>query len=93
MYHEYKDTANSYLLKGNPISVIAVYNQAGKIKPVYIGLTDLYGNVCKAKIDGVKYTKDGNGYTTYCCVYTNGYRQQQINLTFYIKQHLWVLAN
>lgn len=77
--------------KGQPLSVIAVYNSEGKIKPLYISLTDLYGNVCKAKIEGVKYTKDGKGYKTYCCLYNNGYRQQQINLTFYIDNHFWIL--
>ncbi len=77
--------------KGQPLSVIAVYNPDGKIKPLYISLTDLYGNVCKTKIDGVKYTKDGKGYKTYCCLYNDGYRQQQINLTFYIDKHFWIL--
>jgi hypothetical protein len=76
-----------------PISVIAAFNPEGKIMPAYVSLVDLYGNVCKTKIDSVKQTKDGNGYTTYCCLYCNGFRQQQANLTFHVKEHLWVLEN
>lgn len=76
-----------------PVSVIANFNADGKIMPAFLSIEDYYGNVCKTKIDGVKYTKEGNGYTTYCCLISNNYRQQQINLTFYIHDHVWVLDN
>ncbi len=79
--------------KCQPVSVIAVFNREGKIMPVYLSLTDLYGNVCKVKIDGVTFTKDGTGSTTYCCIYSADKRKRQINLTYYIHQHLWVLEN
>ncbi len=79
--------------KYQPVSVIASFNRSGKIIPVYLGLTDLYGNACKVKIDGVACTKDGIGRTTYRCLYSTNKRQQQINLTFFIHQHLWVLEN
>lgn len=77
-----------------PVAVIVNFNREGKLMPVYLSLEDLYGNVCKAKIDGIKYTKDKKGCITYCCLISNGHnRQQQINLTFYIRDHLWVLEN
>ncbi len=77
-----------------PISVIAVFNVERKIKPVYVSLEDMYGNVCKTKIDGIKYTKDKDNCITFCCLISSGNnRQQQINLTFYVKDHLWVLDN
>lgn len=79
--------------KCQPVSVIAAFNREGKILPVYIGLMDLYGNVCKVKIDDVTNTKDGIGCITYCCLYNAHMRQKQINLTFFINQHLWVLDN
>ncbi len=79
--------------KCQPISVIAAFNREGKIMPVYISLTDLYGNICKVKIDGVTFTKDGSGFTTYCCLYTTGRSRKQVNLTYFFNQHLWVLEN
>lgn len=77
--------------KHQPVTVIANFNPEGKIIPVYVSLEDLYGNVCKCKIDGVKYTKDGKGHTTYCCTYNNGRRQCQINLIFFHDEHVWVM--
>lgn len=79
--------------KYQPISVIAAFNREGKIMPVYIGLMDLYGNVCKIKLDGVTFTKDGIGCTTYCCLYNTNRLQKQIALTYFIDQHIWVLEN
>ncbi len=79
--------------KYQPVSVIASFNREGKILPVYIGIKDLYGNVCKVKIDGITMTKDGNGCTTYCCSYNSDRLKRQVNLTYFTNQHLWVLDN
>jgi hypothetical protein len=79
--------------KCQPVSVIAMFNIEGKIRPVYFGLMDLYGNVCKVRIDFVSSTKTGNGCMTYCCLYNSEIIQRRINLTYYISQHLWVLEN
>jgi hypothetical protein len=76
-----------------PVSVISNFNPEGKILPIYIALTDLYNNTWKTKIDGVKYTKDKPGCISYCCVYTVGRFKREIMLTYYIKEHLWVMEN
>ncbi len=73
------------------VSVIANYNPAGKIRPVFVCLEDLYGNACKAKIEGVKYTKEMPGGYSFCCVYKSGNRLRECTLIFYIREHLWVL--
>jgi hypothetical protein len=75
------------------LSVIAVYNQEGKIKPLYVSLVDLYGNVCKTKIEGVKYTKDFKDRKSFICLYKSGDVLRECMLTFYIKDHRWVLEN
>lgn len=77
--------------KCQPVSVIVSFNREGKMIPVYVGIMDLYGNACRVKIDGITCTKDGNGCTTYCCFYNTNKRSRQVNLTYYINQHLWVL--
>lgn len=94
-FFEQKDDINRKVdyNHSQPVSVIACFNPEGKIMPVYVSLEDLYGNICKTKIEAINYTKDGHGYTTYCCVYSNGYRKRQMNLTFFIEKHLWVLEN
>lgn len=79
--------------KHQPVSVIASFNREGKILPVYLGIMDLYGNVCKVKIDGVSFTKDGKGCITYCCLYNSNKLRRQVNLTYFIHEHLWALDN
>lgn len=76
-----------------PVSVIASFNREGKILPVYIGIMDLYGNICKVKVDGVTHTRDGRGCTTYCCLYNMNTLQRQVNLTYFTNEHLWALDN
>lgn len=75
------------------ISVIAVYNPEGRIKPLYAKLEDLYGNVCTTAIEGVKYTKDGKNKISYCCTYKAGDVLRECMLTFYVTEHKWVLEN
>ncbi len=79
--------------KCTPISVIVTFNRERKMKPLYISLTDLYGNVLKTKIDAVKFTKEGPGTTSFYCVYTTSHLQKECILTYYIKEHQWVLMN
>lgn len=76
-----------------PVSVIAVYNQEGKIKPLYVSLSDMYGNVCKAEITGVKYSKDITGGISFRCLYKAGSRLKECTLKFYYDSHVWVLEN
>lgn len=74
-----------------PISVIVNFNRDGKIMPVMFNYVDRHQNYTKVNIDGIKYTKDGDGSLTYCCVANNGRWKYQVNLTFWIMEHIWVL--
>jgi hypothetical protein len=75
-----------------PVAVIANFNADGRIMPAYVCIQDLYGNTFKTKVEGIKYTKDGNGYIMFCCLVKSGNRQQEISLSYYVDQHLWVLG-
>jgi hypothetical protein len=77
-----------------PVSVMVVFNTTGDFKPVYFGLTDLYGNTCKVKIINIKYSKDirGNG-KSFCCIYLSGDQQKECVLTYYVSDRIWVLGN
>ncbi len=74
-----------------PISVIAAFNPIGDFKPVNFGIMDLYGNTCKIKIDGIKYTKEVRGGKSFYCVYQSADQQRECMLTYYVSDHRWVL--
>ncbi|MDF2872222.1 MAG: hypothetical protein K0R05_3797 [Anaerocolumna sp.] len=90
-YDSSKDNQSTLLISGQPISVAAVFNPLGDFKPLYISITDLYGNMCKVKIDCIKYKKEIRGGISFCCVYTIGSTQREFILTFYIRDHMWRL--
>lgn len=75
------------------VAVITTFTPSGKLKPLYFLVTDMYGNDCKTKVDGIKYTKDGNGCITFCSTYQVGNRERECLLTYYIQDHFWVLEN
>lgn len=76
-----------------PIPVVATFAPGGKYKPLYFMVRNEYGDECKTKVTGIKYTKECNGYTSFCCAYQVGSRQRECILTYYISEHLWVLEN
>ncbi|WFR56402.1 hypothetical protein QA584_22740 [Anaerocolumna sp. AGMB13025] len=76
-----------------PVSVIAAFNPQGEFKPVHFGLMDLYGNVCKVKVTGIKNTKDVRGGKSFICTYMAGDQERECILTYYLDKHLWVLGN
>ena len=76
-----------------PISVIAAFNPTGDFKPVCFGIKDLYGNVCKVQITGVKYSKDIRNGKSFCCTYLSGDQQKECILTYYVSDHRWVLGS
>lgn len=92
-YDSSKDNQATLLITGQPIHVTAVFNPLGDLKPLYISITDLYGNICKVKIDCVKFRKEVRGGISFCCAYTIGSLQKEIILTFYIKDHMWRLED
>ncbi len=87
-YPSKEEKSNIDYSRCTPINVIAVTNQERKIKPLYFSVNDT-----KVKVDGIKYTKDGKGCTSFCCVYSVGSRQRECILTYYHKEHIWVLQN
>lgn len=88
-FEPHKETqSNIDYSRCTPINVIAVTNQERKIKPLYFSVED-----AKVKIDGIKYTKDGKGCTSFCCLYQVGSRQRECILAYYHMEHIWVLNN
>jgi hypothetical protein len=79
--------------KCTPVSVIVNFAPDGKMLPVYFGMTDLDESQHRIKLEGVKYTKELRGRTSYICVYNNGRRKQECMLTYYVQDHVWVLEN
>lgn len=74
-----------------PVSVIINFSKDGKMLPLYIRWINNDESEETLKVDSVKYTKDIDGGITYCCyVIRNGWRKE-VNLTFYVKECLWVL--
>lgn len=89
---QFKDTKiNIDYSRCTPVSVIVTFATDGRYKPLYFLVTDSYGNECKTKVTGIKYTKDGKGCTSFCCAYQVGSRQRECMLTYYLMEHLWVL--
>lgn len=78
--------------KHSPISVVTNFAPSGKMLPIYIRYIHPDQSEETIKVDGVKYTKDIQGGIVYCCLVTISNYQKQIFLTYYIKEHLWVIA-
>lgn len=90
--HPHKeDKLNIDYSRCTAVNVIAVTNQERKIKPLYFTAPGPYGELCKVKVEAIKYTKQCNGYTSFCCTYQVGSRQRECVLTYYVMDHLWVL--
>lgn len=78
--------------KNIPVTVIVNFAPDGRMLPIYLRWINHDESEETLKVDGVKYTKDIEGGITYCCYVTrNGWRKE-VNLTFYVKEHIWLLA-
>jgi hypothetical protein len=73
------------------IPVIATFNAEGKIRPDYFRITNTDQSVDTYKIDTVKYTKDYDNRIVFYCLFTNGKRQQEVNLVFYVMECIWTV--
>lgn len=80
-----------YYSRCTPISVIVTFATDGRLKPLYFMVKDDYNHECKVEVTGIKYTKDGNGCTSFCCAYQVGSRQRECVMTYYLQDHVWVL--
>jgi hypothetical protein len=77
--------------KYQPIYVYSHTDMDGNIRPLsFIYITE-DGIRITLKIDEIKYTKDINGGFLYNCIVTNYGKQQEVILTYYVKQHIWVM--
>lgn len=70
-----------------PIVVIAYYDIDGNIKP----LRFKYESDFTFNINEIKYSKDVKGGILFCCLITNCNKQQEVNLVYFIREHLWCL--
>lgn len=90
----YQNTKNELInVSGQPVNVAAVFNPMGEFKPLHICLEDLYGNVCKTKIEKINYHKDIRGGVSFNCSYKAGDDLRRVVLNYYIKEHIWVIEN
>lgn len=80
------------VISGQAVDVIASFNPSGDIKPLYIGVTDLYGNYLKTKIEYVRFKKDIYGGISFSCMYQYCDSLKEVELRYFFKSHLWVIA-
>lgn len=78
--------------KVDPIGVITNFASDGNMLPIYVRYIHPDQSEETILVDGVKYAKDVVGGKTYCCLVTINDCQKQIFLTYYVKEHLWVIA-
>lgn len=81
------------VVSGQAVEVAAVFNTAGDFKPLYIGLSDLYGNYLKTKVEFVRHKKNVRGGISFCCAYKFGDSLRDVILTYYLDSHLWVIES
>ena len=77
--------------KLNTVSVIVNFNVGGKIKPEYFRYINSDESEQTIKIDTVKFTRDKGERISFCCMFTNHGRQQEVILTFYVIECIWII--
>ncbi len=88
------DNAKSGILYSKlETAVIASFNAAGKIKPLYFQYTDLYGDDSSIKIENVLSSKEdhyaGLPVIIYSCVAVVQNKRLQCKLRYHIIEHYW----
>jgi hypothetical protein len=74
------------------VSVIANFNTEGKFIPIYFRYVNPDESEQTIKIDAIKFTREKADRILFCCLFTNYGRQQEVILTFYIKECIWVIS-
>jgi hypothetical protein len=77
--------------KNRPIEVIASFNIEGKFIPLYFKYVAEDQTAYKYKIDAIKYTRDYDRSTLFCCLYTNNGKQYELLLSYWHNEHLWTI--
>jgi len=77
-------------------AVIASFNSAGKIKPLYFQYKDPYGDGNNIKIDRVLSCKeknhDGHPVILYSCTAIVQDKRMQCSLLYHVPEHYWELV-
>lgn len=74
-----------------PITVTSYCSFSGEIKPLAFRYISDDESETTFKIDSIKFTKEIKGGFSYCCLFNNHGRQQEVILIFYVMEHLWVI--
>lgn len=74
-----------------PVTVMAYWDMDGKITPVRFKYVLPDESVETYKIDNIKYIKDIKGGYLFRCYFTSYGRTKEIDLLFYIREHIWVM--
>jgi hypothetical protein len=74
-----------------PIEVIASFNPEGKFIPFYFKYVAADQTVYKYKIEAIKYTRDYDQSTLFCCLYTNNGKQYELLLSYWSKDCIWTI--
>lgn len=77
--------------KYKPVYVYSHTDIDGKIRPIQFKYEDDNGLITTSAINSIKYSKDIPGGFLYRCLITNYGRQCEIDLIFYVAEHIWVI--
>jgi hypothetical protein len=77
--------------RNRPVEVIANFNTEGKYIPIYFKYVTDDQEQHIYKIDAIKYSREYNHHTSFCCVYTNFGRKYEILLHFYVNECIWCM--
>lgn len=90
--YSYNPKPETDFSKLKTVSVIANFNTEGKFIPVYFKYINPDKSEQTIKIDTVKFTRDKGDYISFCCLFTNHSRQQEVVLTFYVMECIWIIG-
>lgn len=77
--------------KYKPVDVMFHTNTDGTLKPMLFKYPMEDGLNYLFKIEKVSYSKDINGGILFRCSIASNDRHREVNLVYFIKQHLWCL--
>jgi hypothetical protein len=75
----------------NTVTVMTNFNTIGKFVPVLFRIINPDTSEETVKVDSIKYTKELSNRISFCCLCSNGNRQHEVILTFYIMECVWII--
>lgn len=76
---------------GTPVSVSAAFSIDGDVKPMLFQVEDINGVRTNNHVEGIKYTKNIDGGTSYRVCYMAGNQRRECSLNYYPRLHTWYL--